>query len=466
MTATSTDAAPGFIAHVDPNEIQVDTNVRTVVTLDPEFVESIRQHGVLEPVVCCRDEDGTLKVRMGQRRTLAARDAGRPTIPAYIVDGDNTTVDRIVQQLAENDQRSALSQGERALAYRQLTLEGISVAQVAKRTGASKADIQAAIKVTEGHSTVEALHEFPIAFDHAAAILEFEEYPELHSSLIETASTNPDRFAHHLERAKQDRDQAILVAAEAERFAALGITVLEEVPEDRWYSIHRVIDKNGRSINPDEFEALEIPADHKAVTIRSTWWNDRLNVARFIREPESHGYTPSAEDGSSDAPLTDEQKAERKAERKALIENNKAMDAATVVRREFLATLLSRKTLPKDAGTFIARALTAYRGRTGGGITEGNALAIELLGLEGKTSHYGPTPLDKYMDEGGSPARATLAIAMGGIERVMHRQSWRMPTEEDATWLTQLEEWGYTLSDVERIITDTIAERNGSAAVA
>lgn len=51
---------------------------------------------------------GNVLVRAGQRRTLAAREAGTTTIPVYIVDADEATVERIIQQMVENDQREAL----------------------------------------------------------------------------------------------------------------------------------------------------------------------------------------------------------------------------------------------------------------------------------------------------------------------------------------------------------------------
>lgn len=51
---------------------------------------------------------GNVLLRAGQRRTLAAREAGTTTIPVYIVDPDEATVERIIQQMVENDQREAL----------------------------------------------------------------------------------------------------------------------------------------------------------------------------------------------------------------------------------------------------------------------------------------------------------------------------------------------------------------------
>ena len=68
-------ATLGTIEHIDPAQIEVETNVRTIVKVDTALVASIRELGVLEPVVCRRTQDGSVSVRMGQRRVLAAREA-------------------------------------------------------------------------------------------------------------------------------------------------------------------------------------------------------------------------------------------------------------------------------------------------------------------------------------------------------------------------------------------------------
>ena len=76
----------GTVEHIDPNMFVVEANVRTEATLRPDFVASIKQNGVLTPILAHRDEQGNVIVRAGQRRTLAARQVGLATIPAYIVD--------------------------------------------------------------------------------------------------------------------------------------------------------------------------------------------------------------------------------------------------------------------------------------------------------------------------------------------------------------------------------------------
>ena len=83
-TTQATTATVGFeFADVDPRTLTVETNVRVAANIDKEFVASIRDLGVLQPVLAVR-ENGALRARAGQRRTLAAIEAGLATIPARL----------------------------------------------------------------------------------------------------------------------------------------------------------------------------------------------------------------------------------------------------------------------------------------------------------------------------------------------------------------------------------------------
>src|SRR5689334_16725049 len=96
MTDTVTDTPhddAGTLEHLDPHTLIVDTNIRDDAHLDPEFVASIKEHGVLIPIAAVRGDDGQTVVRMGQRRTLAARQAGLTRVPVYVrpvTGGDDT----------------------------------------------------------------------------------------------------------------------------------------------------------------------------------------------------------------------------------------------------------------------------------------------------------------------------------------------------------------------------------------
>jgi ParB family chromosome partitioning protein len=59
------------LEHLNPAQLTIDANVRADVRLDAGFLASIKQHGVLQPVVAHRTEAG-VHVLYGQRRTLAA----------------------------------------------------------------------------------------------------------------------------------------------------------------------------------------------------------------------------------------------------------------------------------------------------------------------------------------------------------------------------------------------------------
>lgn len=67
---TTARVASGELAVIDPAMLVIDANVRTDAALDKAFVASIAERGVILPVVATRDDDGTIRVRDGQRRTF------------------------------------------------------------------------------------------------------------------------------------------------------------------------------------------------------------------------------------------------------------------------------------------------------------------------------------------------------------------------------------------------------------
>src|ERR1700709_289346 len=91
---------------LDPATLLVDPNIREA-KLDKDFVASIKDHGVIEPIVAVRIEDGQLRVRHGHRRALGAIEAGQPLVPVVIAGTeDNDDADRIARQWHENQHRA------------------------------------------------------------------------------------------------------------------------------------------------------------------------------------------------------------------------------------------------------------------------------------------------------------------------------------------------------------------------
>ncbi|MFC0713656.1 ParB/RepB/Spo0J family partition protein [Cellulomonas biazotea] len=204
--------AASTVEQVDPRTLLIEANVRTSVDLDPEFIASVRDLGVLTPVLVHRTADG-LRVRAGQRRTLAAIEAGRDTIPVLVLDGDEDQVQRVVEQWSENHHRRALSVADDAAAFQQLSLLGLSAAQIAKRTKAKKSRVTTALAVGGSALASAAAARYDLTLDQAAVIAEFDDDPETVKVLTVAAVKEPGRFEHLAQRARDERARAVELAA-------------------------------------------------------------------------------------------------------------------------------------------------------------------------------------------------------------------------------------------------------------
>jgi ParB family chromosome partitioning protein len=137
------------LAHVDPHSI-VPNPRQPRTHFDPEdlaeLVHSVREFGVLQPVVVRANEDGQYELIMGERRTRAAREAGLTSIPAVIRE---TADEHLLRDaLLENLHRSELNPLEEASAYQQLLEDfGITQEELASRIGRSRPQISNTIRL-------------------------------------------------------------------------------------------------------------------------------------------------------------------------------------------------------------------------------------------------------------------------------------------------------------------------------
>ena len=112
-----------------------------------ELTVSIREVGVLQPIVVTKTESGFVLIA-GERRWRAARSAGLDTIPAVIrgAQGDST----LVEALVENVQREDLTPLEEAHAYRHLLEDyGMNQEQVADRVGKSRPAVSNTLRLLQ-----------------------------------------------------------------------------------------------------------------------------------------------------------------------------------------------------------------------------------------------------------------------------------------------------------------------------
>jgi len=133
------------------------------------LAESIRQHGVIQPILVTETIDGYTLVA-GERRVRAARIAGLERIPAIV----RQLADRQQLELAlvENLQREDLDPMEAARAYRQL-MDELSFTQedLATRVGRARSTVANTLRLLELHPAVqEALAASLISEGHARAL--------------------------------------------------------------------------------------------------------------------------------------------------------------------------------------------------------------------------------------------------------------------------------------------------------
>ncbi|GAB2848373.1 ParB/RepB/Spo0J family partition protein [Microbacterium insulae] len=137
------------LAHIDPRSI-VPNPRQPRTHFDPEdlaeLVHSVREFGVLQPVVVRANENGQYELIMGERRTRAAREAGLTSIPAVIRETSDEHLLR--DALLENLHRSELNPLEEASAYQQLLEDfGITQEELASRIGRSRPQISNTIRL-------------------------------------------------------------------------------------------------------------------------------------------------------------------------------------------------------------------------------------------------------------------------------------------------------------------------------
>jgi len=112
------------------------------------LASSIKQQGLLQPVVVRPRQAGGYELIAGERRWRAAREAGIDTLPALVRDADER--DTLLLALVENVAREQLSAVEEARAYATLVDEfELSLGDVAGRVGRSKSSVSNRLRLLE-----------------------------------------------------------------------------------------------------------------------------------------------------------------------------------------------------------------------------------------------------------------------------------------------------------------------------
>jgi ParB family chromosome partitioning protein len=452
QTNTTDTAVAGVeLVTIPATDAVIENNVRTAADLDPAFLASVKRHGVLLPGLGYRDAEGRVVVRDGQMRVLAAREAGT-TMPVFVTARGDNDATRIAEQLVANERRTALSDGDRLNAYRQLELAGLSVAGIARETGTDKEQVKATLTVAKSEAATAAVIDRQVSFDAALLLAEFDGDEDATAELNEYIREGYDDELQFVAQQHRNRKIAEAEAVKvADQHREQGITVLDD-DATGWKYLDTLSDEPVSEDDPRAMLAAIEPDAHTAcqghaVLVRPL--GDSAVVTAVCTTPEQH--TARHPYDRPAAELTPEEEAERAAEAAAAAarreRDNRLADewtAARAVRRTWLAGLVGSKALPKDAARWTAAALlTSMPDYYGSRVT-----AADLLGIPDDAD-----AAEWARKRPGKAGHVAFAFALAEVETIIGRYGWSMAHTAAVPYLNQLVAWGYTLSHVEQIVT-------------
>jgi len=474
-------------ADLDPRSLLVDVNIRSDARLDKDFVASIKDFGVLVPITAVRTTAGDVRVRFGHRRTLAAIKADLATVPVEIV-GDEASddagqIERILTQHAENSHRAALTDCEQLGVVEQLSAFGMSAAQITKRTKIKRDTVNTALTVAKSDLAKAASNRYNfLTLGQAAAVAEFDDDANAVKELIVKAQ-NGSGFDHCLQQLRHERAYQRMTQPIIDELAAAGVNVIER---PRWTDPAKPLERLGTSDEPLTPEAHATCPGHVAWIDEEWVQSDRAEAAdddqnddnstawvdddyedetlTFIAvygcaDPAANGHIEAQPSRTNRNQISDE---EAKAERRRVIDNNKAWRAAATVRQEWLKNFVARKSAPKGALRYILSELAEGDWQLRDGMNKQHAFAREVLGLEAPTPRWQRSTATHALNSAvkvASDARAqviTLALILAAYETTLSDHTWRSPNSGTARYFKQIAAWGYELSAIEQSMIDNV----------
>lgn len=446
--------AADTIVRVDPSTLLVGANVRKDTKLTKEFVASIKELGVRIPITAYESGEG-LVVIDGQRRTLAAVDAGVTEVPVFVTSAPSEQ-DRLVDQVVVNEQRSELDQAEAVAAVQQLALFDLKAPAIAKKLGLQKQFVEDAVAVGASEAA-RAVYERHGSLETAVDVAATEGMPE-QAALLELKSSWEVR-----EQARALAKKAKVDAFRAELEAA-GVTVVKEPgyydvdpqPVQHLYRDEKC--KDGLDGLPHE-EVAAIAGEGLVAWVVWRWDGDRQEPKaqygiRGWQERGLHVQGFRLANAKSAKPSTPEEVEAAKVQRRQARENTKAWVAASAERMVWLQQLVQRRTMPKGWEPVVAARMLNSQGFSTSQLrgiiavlqlTEGDEYS--LRGVIEKHLRANPTKAMQIM----------LAIELGAVEGLSDfgkkgwdGAAWGFDLAATQAYLKRLAEWGYELSEIEQ----------------
>lgn len=216
-----------------------------------DLAESIRQYGVLQPLVVTRSEeqkeDGSIitvyELIAGERRLRASKLAGLAQVPVVIRTGEDSDRMKLELAIIENLQREDLNPIDRARAFDKLAKDfGFKHAEIARKIGKSREYVANSVRLLDLPEGIQhALIEGKITEGHTRPLLMLGDRPEEQHTLLQEimlkrltvreAEQIARHIAHDKMRKKKFSDDPEIIALEKELTELLGTRVSIESRE-------------------------------------------------------------------------------------------------------------------------------------------------------------------------------------------------------------------------------------------
>jgi ParB/RepB/Spo0J family partition protein len=463
VTSATLEAAPSkiFIEDFDPKQLIRTRNVRPV-ELTAEFIGSIRENGVAQPVITAPHPDGGYAIILGNRRTAGAIEVGRTVdiVVRHDLDGEAT---RIILQLVENIHREEMKTSEIAAAYAQLALDlGLSDEEIAQRVARDRKDVREAIAL-HGMPKVarDAADTGALSVEDAIALQEFESDPKVYRRLLDKIE-NGGNFSYSIHEARRNKAKKEKKAELRAELDAAGVMVIGEPKEFGWggskeAGLERLTDKDGETFTVESHASCPGHASF----IRSSTYGDP-SVHYLCRDPKGYGHTVS---GSYRHRTPDEVAAEEEARHKEA-ERREALTVAAEVRAEFVAGLCRAKKVPKGLMRYCLETVFAY------GVADGrerDAMTLGFLGVrevdEDPQATFG-RKLSRFAEVRQPLVLLAIVANKAEINMANHAagRTWGCNDAFAIGWLEFLSAQGYALSEPEVALVETLRAREAERA--
>lgn len=187
------------ITEIEPNREQPRKNFSDEAIT--ALAESIRDHGMLQPILVRPMEDGSYRIVAGERRWRAARMLGLDEVPVNIKEMTDTEAAQLA--LIENLQRENLNPVEEAMGFKELIEKyGMTQDAVAKTIGRSRSSVSNSMRILALPDRIlNMVEDGELSLGHAKALLSYENEDLMIATAVKAA--NGGLTVRQVERAAQ-----------------------------------------------------------------------------------------------------------------------------------------------------------------------------------------------------------------------------------------------------------------------